>query len=83
MERSLNALKESPGNMVPYAVIIVTVVWSSAFAEAERKFRRNLQESALIPTEANRLIEHYEKHNEYFEVNMNLAARSSGTVLSN
>jgi hypothetical protein len=73
LQRSLNALKESPGNMVPYAVIIVTVVWSSAFTETERTFRRNLQELALIPTEANRLIEHYEKHHECFKANMPLA----------
>lgn len=70
LQRSLNALQENPGDMVPYAVIIVTVVWSSGFAEAERAFRRNLQESALIPTEANRLIERFEKHPEYFKADM-------------
>ncbi len=66
LQRVLNAVKEQPDSMVPYAVIIVTVVWSGAFAEVERNFRRNLQESALIPTEANRLIDKYETHPEFF-----------------
>lgn len=73
LQRSLNTLQDNPGDIVPYAVIIVTVVWSSGFADAERTFRRSLQESALIPTEANRLIEHYEKHHEYFKPDMILA----------
>lgn len=67
LQRLLTTLQEDPENMVPYAVIIVTVVWAGAFAETERTFRRNLQESALIPTEANRLIEHYERHPEGFQ----------------
>jgi hypothetical protein len=75
IQRILAGLKGSPENMVPYAVIIVTVVWSGAFAEAERTFRRNLQESALIPTEANRLIEHYEMHPEAFGPKMDHARR--------
>ncbi|MDJ0804555.1 MAG: hypothetical protein QNI89_12545 [Desulfobacterales bacterium] len=73
LSRVLSTLKESPDNIVPYAVIIVTVVWSAAFAETERTFRRTLQESAMIPTEANRLIEHYERHFEDFQPDMRLA----------
>jgi hypothetical protein len=48
-------------NIVPYAIIFVTLIWSTVFVKWERAFRNTLQEYALIPTEATRIIEFYEK----------------------
>lgn len=65
-QKLILGLKENPGNLVPYAVIIVTVIWSGVFAVRERFFRQSLQESAMIPTQANQLIEKYESDPDAF-----------------
>ncbi len=67
LQKILLGLKDNPNNLVPYAVIIVTVIWSGVFAARERSFRQSLQESAMIPTEANRLINEYEADPESFQ----------------
>ena len=65
-------LEESEGRLdptiiVPYAIILVTLAWSSGFAKWEQSFRRTLQESALIPSEAQRLIQYFEDEPERFK----------------
>ncbi len=56
-----------PNTIVPYAIILITLAWSNGFAKWERSFRRTLQESALIPTEAQRLIQYFEDEPERFK----------------
>ena len=51
-----NSNINDPNVMVPVAVITVTFVWAGAFAKYERRFRQTIQEAALIPNEAQRLI---------------------------
>jgi hypothetical protein len=68
----LSSLEESEGRLdpnaiVPYAIILITLAWSSGFAKWERSFRRTLQESALIPTEAQRLIQYFDEEPERFK----------------
>jgi hypothetical protein len=50
-DRSLNTAA-----LAPYAVIVVILVWAGACKKLERKARRKLQESALIPNAAQGLI---------------------------
>lgn len=52
----LNNRALNSGMLAPYAVIIVILVWAGAFRKQESKARRKLQESALIPNEAQGLI---------------------------
>ena len=49
-------------SLVPYAVMLTTVVWAGMrpFSEFERRFRLRLQERAAIPTEARNLIGTFE-----------------------
>lgn len=42
--------------LAPYAVIVLILVWAGTFKKLERKARGKLQESALIPNEAQGLI---------------------------
>ena len=55
-EVNLNEQFYDPNVLVPFAVIVVTFVWAGAFGKHERKFRSTIQEAALIPNEAQRLI---------------------------
>jgi hypothetical protein len=55
-----------PNTIVPYAIILVTLAWSSGFSKWERSFRRTLQESALIPSEAQRLVQFFEDEPDRF-----------------
>lgn len=55
--------------IVPYAVLATTIVWASAFGEADRAFRRTIQEHALIPAEAQRLVDKLEQQSETFTAN--------------
>jgi hypothetical protein len=50
-ERNLNSAV-----LAPYALIVVILVWAGTCQKLERKARRKLQESALIPNEAQGLI---------------------------
>jgi hypothetical protein len=50
-DRSLNSAA-----LAPYAVIVLILVWAGTFKKLERKARGKLQESALIPNEAQSLI---------------------------
>lgn len=58
----------SPIDMVPYAVMLTTVVWSGMrpFSAFERRFRLQLQEHAAIPTEARQLVETFDKDDKTF-----------------
>ena len=50
-DKSLNSAA-----LAPYAVIVLILVWAGTFKKLERKARGKLQESALIPNEAQGLI---------------------------
>jgi len=50
-DRSINSAA-----LAPYAVIVLILVWAGTFKKLERKARGKLQESALIPNEAQGLI---------------------------
>ncbi len=62
----VTGVEENPSTFVPYAVILLTVFWSGSFSHKEQALRQNLQEHALIPIEANRLITYYWRHTERF-----------------
>ena len=65
----------SAAELVPYAVMITTVIWAGMrpFSEFERRFRMRLQEHAAIPTEAKNLIETFENEmNSFFPENKNI-----------
>lgn len=49
---------EGTNELIPYAVILVTVVWSGLqpFASFERRFRLDLQQRAAIPNQASSLV---------------------------
>ena len=61
--------QNEPGPIAPYALIFVTLVWAGAFGEWEKAIRKKLQESALIPLEAKRLIDAFQNKTEYFSPN--------------
>lgn len=61
-DRSLNSAM-----LAPYAVIIVILVWAGACKKQESKARRKLQESALIPNEAQGLIYHLRQIETVFD----------------
>jgi hypothetical protein len=56
-------------DVVPFGVVLVTVVWSGIkpFAEFERRFRLQLQERAAVPSQARDLIETFATDDSTFE----------------
>ena len=50
---------EATNKLIPYAVILVTVIWAGVepAASFERRFRRDLQRRAAIPTQASGLVQ--------------------------
>jgi hypothetical protein len=60
---------ERTAALVPYAVMLTTVIWAGMrpFSEFERRFRLRLQERAAIPTEARNLIGTFENEMCSFE----------------
>lgn len=56
-------------DVVPFGVVLVTVVWSGIkpFAEFERRFRLELQERAAVPSQARDLIETFATEDSAFE----------------
>jgi hypothetical protein len=78
-----------PNVLVPFAVIVVTFVWAGAFGKHERKFRSTIQEAALIPNEAQRLISILEEDASAFKPDtecQNIVIKQSkknGIILNN
>lgn len=61
--------------MVPYAVIVTTMLWAGAFSDFDRSFRRTIQQHALIPAEAQRLVDKLEQESETFTADAQVVGR--------
>ena len=78
--RGGNALSSSSINlttneMVPYAVIAATLLWAGAFSDFDLGFRRTIQQHALIPAEAQRLVDKLEQESETFSADIEVVEK--------
>lgn len=61
---------EGTNELIPYAVILITVVWAGLqpFAGFERRFRLHFQKRAAIPTQASNLVQTLQSRQLHFVI---------------